>query len=33
MLVDDRAPSPDIAAITVLIVTNALEEACGGLVK
>jgi histidine ammonia-lyase len=30
---DDRAPSPDIAAITVLIVTNALEEACGGLVK
>jgi histidine ammonia-lyase len=30
---DDRAPSPDIAAITVLIATDALEEACGGLVK
>jgi histidine ammonia-lyase len=30
---DDRAPSPDIVAITELIATNALEEACGGLVK
>jgi histidine ammonia-lyase len=30
---EDRTPSPDIAAIMVLITTNALEEACGGLVK
>jgi len=29
----DRAPSPDIAAITELIATRALEGACGGLVK
>ena len=33
MLDDDRAPAPDIVAITELIATNALEEACGGLVK
>ena len=33
MLDDDRAPSPDIVAITVLIATDALEDACGGLVK
>ncbi len=33
MLDDDRAPAPDIAAITQLIATNALEEACGELVK
>jgi histidine ammonia-lyase len=30
---DDRAPAPDIAAIAQLISTNALEEACGELVK
>src|SRR5438067_3470680 len=29
----DRAPSPDIAAITNLIASRALEGACGGLVK
>ena len=33
MLDDDRSPAPDIVAITELIATNALEEACGGLVK
>jgi hypothetical protein len=33
MLDDDRAPAPDIVAITRLIATNALEEACGELVK
>ncbi|MCU1385868.1 MAG: histidine ammonia-lyase [Acidobacteria bacterium] len=33
MLADDRPPAPDIVAITELIATNALEEACGGLVK
>ena len=33
MLDDDRAPAPDIVAITELIATNALEGACGGLVK
>jgi histidine ammonia-lyase len=32
-LTDDRPPAPDIVAITKLIATNALEEACGGLVK
>ncbi len=30
---DDRAPAPDIDAIAELIATNALEEACGGVVK
>jgi len=30
---DDRSPAPDIAAITKLIETNDLENACGGLVK
>ena len=30
---EDRSPAPDIAAITELIATNALEDACGGLVK
>jgi histidine ammonia-lyase len=30
---DDRAPAPDIAAITELIAANAIEEACGGVVK
>src|SRR4029077_4874354 len=29
----DRAPSPDIAMITELIASRALEGACGGLVK
>jgi histidine ammonia-lyase len=29
----DRAPSPDIAAITALIASRAVEDACGGLVK
>jgi histidine ammonia-lyase len=29
----DRAPSPDIATITQLIASRALEDACGGLVK
>jgi histidine ammonia-lyase len=33
MLDEDRAPAPDIIAITELIATNALEDACGGLVK
>ena len=33
MLDDDRAPAPDIVAIAELIATNALEEACGELVK
>jgi histidine ammonia-lyase len=33
MLDDDRAPAADIVAITELIATNALEDACGGLVK
>ena len=33
MLDEDRAPAPDIVAITKLIETNALEDACGGLVK
>ncbi len=33
MLDDDRAPAPDIVAITELIATNALEDACAGLVK
>jgi len=32
-LVDDRAPSPDIVAITQLIASSALEDACGSLVK
>ena len=29
----DRAPAPDIVAITKLIATGELEDACGGLVK
>ena len=29
----DRAPASDIVAITELIATNAIEEACDGLVK
>jgi histidine ammonia-lyase len=33
MLDDDRPPSPDIVAITELIASNALEDACAGLVK
>ena len=33
MLDDDRAPAPDIIAITELIATSALEKACAGLVK
>ena len=33
ILDDDRAPAPDIVAITKLIATHALEVACGGLVK
>ena len=33
MLDDDRAPAPDIVAITELIATNALHDACGGVVK
>jgi histidine ammonia-lyase len=33
MLDDDRAPAPDIVAITNLIATKALEDACGELVK
>ena len=33
MLDEDRSPAPDIIAITDLIATNALEVACGGLVK
>jgi len=30
---DDRAPAPDIVAITELIATSELESACGALVK
>jgi histidine ammonia-lyase len=33
MLDDDRAPAPDIVAITDLIASSALEDACGALVK
>ena len=33
MLDDDRAPAPDIVAITKLIASRALEDACGALVK
>jgi len=33
ILDDDRAPAPDIIAITELIASSALEDACGGLVK
>jgi histidine ammonia-lyase len=33
ILDDDRAPAPDITAITELIASNALEDACGELVK
>jgi histidine ammonia-lyase len=33
MLEDDRAPAPDIEAITNLIASRALEDACGALVK
>jgi len=33
MLDVDRAPSPDIVAITELIASSDLERACGGLVK
>ena len=33
MLDDDRAPAPDIVAITELIATNALQDACAGVVK
>jgi histidine ammonia-lyase len=33
MLDDDRPPAPDVVAITELIASNALEDACGGLVK
>jgi histidine ammonia-lyase len=32
-LADDRAPSPDILAISQLIATRALENVCGNLVK
>ncbi len=32
-LAADRAPAPDIAAITELIASNAFERACDGLVK
>ena len=32
-LAADRAPAPDIAAITELIASSAVERACGGLVK
>jgi histidine ammonia-lyase len=32
-LAGDRAPSPDIVAIAELIASNALEDACGDLVK
>src|SRR5204862_6731639 len=32
-LAADRAPSPDIVAITELIASSALENACGNLVK
>jgi histidine ammonia-lyase len=30
---DDRPPSPDIVAVTELIATSALEDACSGGVK
>jgi histidine ammonia-lyase len=30
---DDRAPAPDIVAITQLIATSALENACAAVVK
>jgi histidine ammonia-lyase len=33
VLAGDRAPSPDIVAITELIASGALEDACGSLVK
>jgi histidine ammonia-lyase len=33
MLEDDRAPAPDIVAITKLIASRALESACGAVVK
>jgi histidine ammonia-lyase len=33
MLVDDRPPAPDIVAITELIETSAVEDACGARVK
>jgi histidine ammonia-lyase len=33
MLVDDRPPAPDIVAITALIETSAVEDACGARVK
>jgi histidine ammonia-lyase len=33
MLNDDRAPASDIAAITELIATGAIENACDGRVK
>jgi histidine ammonia-lyase len=33
MLDDDRAPAPDIVAITKLIASRALEGACGAVVK
>jgi histidine ammonia-lyase len=33
MLDVDRAPAPDIAAITELVASRALEDACGALVK
>jgi hypothetical protein len=33
MLDDDRAPAPDIGAITNLIATNVLEDAVRELVK
>ena len=32
-LEDDRPPAPDIVAITELIATSELEDACGGVVK
>ncbi len=32
-LEDDRPPAPDIIAITELIATSELEDACGGVVK
>jgi len=32
-LAADRAPAPDIVAITELIASSAVEDACGGLVK
>ena len=33
VLAGDRAPSPDIVAVTELIASGALEDACGSLVK